>query len=681
MSAFEEPAPDPEVIPPPESPGPDPAAALESVPALSAEPVPGPSFFRSYSRPLLILVVNLVVFTLARVALLIVNRSDFSSLSASQVAGSFFRGLHFDTSIIFMILGLPFLCMILPFGWARGRLWQGIWGWFCFAALMVFILALAGDVIYFGYVHRHVGPEVTYVREIVDQVAFSAIKDYLWPVLGFLAAAAGFAWLWRRLLRHQPNSSTHFRWRIAIVLLAVPVLFYAQRGTIHGKRLKIIDAFAESSTPAAYLALNGPFSIFHSLDYSKPLKVDFYPLPEAVRTTQELLFAPGEIAADPEYPLLRGRPGRAGAKPNVVVVMVESWDAWYVDVIRKELGLPPLGITPCFDALCREGVLYPRFYANGQKSMDGMSSILCGFPKLPRSPYIGRGLEQSRLSYYAQSGLKEGYSTLFVQGSKRDSFRCDTIAAVGGFQVYRGAEDIPRVSECAGPGLVDSHIPWDHDMFAEASRLFAASPKPFAGFLFTASTHPPYAWLDERFQKFPPGTQQNRYMNSIFYFDWALGQLFEAARKAGYYENTIFIVTADHLSGGAGVRMDDLSTLHHVPCLIIAPGLAPGVDRRVGSQVDLLPTIIELAGWSQPHATLGRSLLDPSAGPERGAICIQGDVVVRIEADGWVAHNLERRVGGQSAGGEAKLQAMERRLLSVVESAATLHRQNRLVPR
>jgi phosphoglycerol transferase MdoB-like AlkP superfamily enzyme len=673
--------PDPELIAPPENPGPDPAAALESVPALTSEPGAVPTFLGSYSRPLLILAINLVVFTIARVALLIVNHSDFSTLPAGQVAWSFVRGVHFDASIIFMILGLPLLLMILPFDWARGRLWQGIWGWFCFAVLMVFILGLAGDVIYFGYVHRHVGPEVTYVREIVDQVAFSALKDYLWPVLGFLAAGAGFAWLWRRLLRHRPAPMTHRRWRFAVLLLAVPVLFYAQRGTVHGKRLKIIDAFADSSPPAAYLALNGPFSAFHSMDNSKPLKVNFYPLPEAIRATQELLFAPGEVAADAEYPLLRGRPGRAGPKLNVVVIMVESWDAWYLDVIRKDLGLPPLGISPCFDALSREGVLYPRFYANGQKSMDGMSSILCGFPKLPRSPYIGRGLEQSRLSYLGQSGLKEGYGTLFVQGSKRDSFRCDTIAAVGGFQIYRGAEDIPRVSECAGPGLVDSHIPWDHDMFFEASRLFVASPKPFAGFIFTASTHPPYAWYQDRFQKFPASPQQNRYMNSIYYFDWALGQFFEAARKAGYYENTIFVVTADHISGGAGVRMDDLSTLHHVPCLIIAPGLAPGIDRRIGSQVDLLPTIIELAGWGQPHATLGRSLLDSSAGADRGAMCVQGDVVVRVEADGWVAHNLERRVAGQAAGGEARLQAMERRLLSVVEAAATLHRQNRLVPR
>ncbi|HTF57296.1 MAG TPA: hypothetical protein VK661_08695, partial [Planctomycetota bacterium] len=339
MSEPLDPGPDPDVIPPPESPGPDPAAALESVPALPAEPETASTFFGFYSRPLLILAINLVVFTLARVALLIVNRPDFSTLSVSQVAWSFARGLHFDASIVIMILGLPLLFMILPFEWARGRLWQGIWGWLCFAVLMVFILGLAGDVIYFGYVHRHVGPEVTYVREIVDQVAFSALKDYLWPVLGFLAAATGFAWLWKRLLRHRPGPVAHLRWRIAVVLVAAPVLFYAQRGTVHGKRLKIIDAFADSSAPAAYLALNGPFSIFHSLDYSKPLKVDFYPLPEAVRTTQELLFTPGEIAADPEFPLLRGRPGRAGPKPNVVVIMVESWDAWYLDVIRKELGL------------------------------------------------------------------------------------------------------------------------------------------------------------------------------------------------------------------------------------------------------------------------------------------------------------------------------------------------------
>src|SRR5205823_2417289 len=116
----------------------------------------------------------------------------------------------------------------------------------------------------------------------------------------------------------------------------------------------------------------------------------------------------------------------------------------------------------------------------------------------------------------------------------------------------------------------------------------------------------------------------------------------------GWFDRTIFILIADHIGGpGYGLRRDDPATLHHIPCLILAPGLKPGVDRRIASQLDLIPTLADLAGWTAPQAALGTSLFaDPV--PGRGALCVQGNLVLRVEDGGFVLHSLVDRV--KSAG-------------------------------
>jgi hypothetical protein len=89
--------------------------------------------------------------------------------------------------------------------------------------------------------------------------------------------------------------------------------------------------------------------------------------------------------------------------------------------------------------------------------------------------------------------------------------------------------------------------------------------------------------------------------------------------------------------------------------------------------LDVLPTIATLAGWSTPQAALGNSLI--GGGPlGRGALCVEGNLVLRVEDRGYVLHDLSGRVA--ASGGDAE--GIERRLLSVVQVAYTLLRTNRI---
>jgi hypothetical protein len=631
----------------------------------------------AYALPGIVLGAHVLLFALARGAILLVYPDDFSTVPANLRAAALLRGFRFDAAVLCPGLGPPLLMLLLPWSWARTLRWQQIWGWACFGVFLGFAFILASDAVYFGYVHRHAGVETAQAAETLKAVSTSAVRAYPWALAGFVALAAILGWAWSRALNRPPPATLHRGVQAAIAALALVCLYFGERGTLSGKRLRMVHAFQDLPEPAAQLALNGPYCILHTLIHAKAVTAEFYPWKEALAAARDMVFAPAEVPSDPAFPLLRSRPAGSAERPNVVLIMLESWDASAVDAHRRQRDLAPLGFTPSYDALSREGVLFSRFYACGQRSMDGMSALLSGFPTLPGLPYLGQGLELSGLTGLGALGRQEGYDTWFIQASERDSFRCDAIAPRLGFDHYLGAEDIPE-DPPGRPRAILRGACWDHEMFAEAARRLSSSRRPFLAFLYTASTHPPFAWPEDRWKKRPGDGLDARYLNSLGYADWALGEFFARAKAAGWFERTVFVVTADHLGGPASeTSAGHPESRHHIPCLVLAPGLAPGVDRRIGSQLDVLPTIEELAGWRAPHAALGCSLrADPAAG--RGALCVEGNLVLRVEEGGFVLHDLSARVAEASFAEGGNAGAIERRLLSLVQTGYTLLRTNRI---
>lgn len=646
-----------------------------SQPDVAPPPAPASkarALLATYRLPAILLGAHFVAFFLARVLIRLAYPGDFAQVTAGTAAAAFLQGLRYDAAVIFPVLALPLLMLLLPLPWAHRPGWRKCWGWISFVIFVLFSFILAGDGYYFGVVHRHAGLEAVAIGESLKAVLAAAVHAHGFALFAFVALVAALSAGWKRLLDQDTPPVVHRGGQVALALAAALFLFYGERGTLSGKRLRSVHAFQSLPEPAAHLALNGPYCILHSLLHARPVRAEFYPWSQALRTAQEALFAPGEKAADPDFPLLRAREPAPGPRPNVVVIMLESWDAPAVDAHRREMGFAPLGATPCYDALAREGRLFARFYASGQRSMDGLSALLAGFPTLPGTPYLGRGLEQSTLSGLGHLGRREGYETWFLQSSERDSFRCDAIAPRLGFDHYLGAEDMPPEPPAESRSVLRGAC-WDHEMFAEANRRLASARRPFLAFLYTNTTHLPFFWPGERWKKREGGGPEDRYLNSLGYGDWALGRFFEGAKAAGWFDRTIFVVTADHRGGPAGPAGEPPEARHHIPGLILAPGVKPGVDRRIGSQLDVIPTIAALAGWGSPQAALGCSLLDDPP-PGRGALLVQGDLVLRIEEGGLVVHDLAGRV---SARGESA-DAVERRLLSITQAAYTLLKTNRI---
>jgi phosphoglycerol transferase MdoB-like AlkP superfamily enzyme len=454
------------------------------------------------------------------------------------------------------------------------------------------------------------------------------------------------------------------------------------RGGIGGKPISVGDAFFSGQAAQGHLALSGAFAISRAILESPPAAPQFMPEAEATQTVQlRLGGGEGSVFKTPGYPLQRSfapatSKDTTKPPPNVVVLMLESWGAQHIDALRTLDGAAPLGLTAQFDALAKTGRLYRHAYGNGQRSIQGASAILASQPTLPGMPFLGEGLEQNHLSFLGELARSQGYETFFLQSSEGASLRFDAIAARAGFDHYRGAEDIPELH--AKPKPPATWGTWDHNTLQAAHQQFAAAKKPFLGFVFTSTTHVPWMVPEERFHKVAGSADVDAFHNSLFYADWALGQLIAAAKAGGYYDNTIFVLVADHADEFVE-HASEVPNLYHIPLLFVGPGVSPGVDERIASQFDILPTLIELCGWQVDYAGWGRSLLGAAQPQGRASFGVRGSEVDWISADGWLSHNQERSTGQSANLAPQRAAQMQHDLLATYQLASQLQSSNRVL--
>jgi phosphoglycerol transferase MdoB-like AlkP superfamily enzyme len=378
-----------------------------------------------------------------------------------------------------------------------------------------------------------------------------------------------------------------------------------------------------------------------------------------------------EKPLDPDYPMLE----RYEEKPtgyNVVFVLLESWNFDYVDSFAGN----GYGVTPYVDALAKDGLRFTRFYAAGQRSIEGIQATLTGIPALKGLPRIDAGIGVSNFSRLGSIAKEQGYSTLFIQTSGRDSFKVQGIASATGFDDFYGKEDVPLLLDYPDPDA--SVFGWDYDTLQFMKKKLDGLKQPFLAYAFTGTTHEPYAPLPGQFMQHQPHDPngENGYLNTMSYADWSIGRFIEQARKSPWFDNTIFIFTADHTNHFQKGR--DVLQRFHTPFLIYAPGIIePGESRVIGSQLDVMPTIIDLLGLKEEFAALGKSLFKKGGdGQGEAFVTMGGQQIGLINQDGFILHDLQRLLESRGLD-KAMTQQMEMRLLAKDQLSYELLQANR----
>lgn len=296
--------------------------------------------------------------------------------------------------------------------------------------------------------------------------------------------------------------------------------------------------------------------------------------------------------------------------------------------------------TPNLDALAARGALFERAFSASSWTLPAHASMLTGlYP-------VGHGLRDDGVALPPQvPTLAEGLRRLGYHGVATVShvYVSSAFGLDRGFEVFddsltRGGTRNPRAARVVARFLEHVRAAPDAPVFGFVHFFdphWGYTPPPpydtrFADPGYDGPIDGSYASM-ERFltPDAPMAARDLRalvagYDAEIAYLDAQLGRLFEGLRAAGRLENAVVVFTADHGEefkehGGLGHGLTLYGEQLRVPLLIAGhPAFPPGTRRRDPvSPVDLLPTLLEIAGAPRPGASDGRSLLAPARDDDR----------------------------------------------------------------
>ncbi|NBA97302.1 LTA synthase family protein [Pseudomonas sp. R5(2019)] len=582
--------------------------------------------------------VIMLMLSLLRLALLIYNREMIGATPAMTFVEAFINGLRFDLRLV-VYLSVPLLLAIFS---ARAMAARGLFRfWLTITSSIALFLGLMEMDFYREFHQRLNGLVFQYVKE--DPKTVLSMLWHGFPVVRYLLAWAFVTWLLSlvfkgidRLTRPRSPYGASIAgaravapWYVrgGVFVLCLLIAVVSARGTLRqGPPLRWGDAYTTDSNFANQLGLNGTLSLIGAAKSRISEERDniwkaTLPQPEAQQTVRDLLLTPNDTLVDAESAAVRRDflPPQQNTLPirNVVVILMESFAGHSVGALGSNAN-----ITPYFDKLSKEGLLFDHFFSNGTHTHQGMFATMACFPNLPGFEYLMQTPEGS----HKLSGLPEllsarKYDDVYIYNG---DFAWDNQS---GFFSNQGMTTFIGRNDFVNPVFSDST--WgvsDQDMFDRAAQELEHNygKKPFYALLQTLSNHTPYALPKEL--PVAPVTDQgtlNQHLTAMRYSDWALGQFFEKARKAPYFKDTLFVVVGDHGFGNSQqITEMDLGRFH-VPLLLIGPGIQEKFGERnhtVGMQVDIVPTIMGRLGGETRHQCWGRDLLNLPEGDKGFAV-------------------------------------------------------------
>lgn len=323
------------------------------------------------------------------------------------------------------------------------------------------------------------------------------------------------------------------------------------------------------------------------------------------------------------YPLMKynlsfSKPGKRkgiwdrsrNIRPHIVILFMESFRA-------KDIGAygSSKGLTPAFDRLSENGWLWENFYANGMQTPRGALAALTSL-----YPYLGPSIQRSTPDFPLRglgSILKEyGYKTEFYHNGLLEFDKKVPFFSNLGFDTILGMKQLDPNHEFGRYGWGFPDIAFVK-ILAEKLNTYK-SESPLLLTIFTVTHHHPWEIPDPSLKVVEEEKldDYSRFQNSMHYSDHALGVFFKSLKK-DVLDRSIFLITSDtaqpmgeHHNNFGLVRYLYEENLR-IPLLIYAPGYIKEEQRfsETASQVDIMPTVLDMLNIKCSNHAIGRSLL------------------------------------------------------------------------
>ena len=292
--------------------------------------------------------------------------------------------------------------------------------------------------------------------------------------------------------------------------------------------------------------------------------------------------------------------GGSEIRRNIVLVTIESMSASYMERFGNTES-----ITPVLDSLYRLGMAFDRVYATGNRTVRGLEAVTLSLPPCPGQSIIKR---PNNAGMHSTGALlrEKGYNVTYFYGGNSYFDNMETFFSGNGYDIVDQKSYSPEEITFANIWGV-----CDEDAYRKVIRTLGEQSrdgKPFFAHVMTVSNHRPFTYTAGKIRI--PNDSKTR-AGGVLYTDYALGQFLAEASKQPWFDNTIFLITADHCASSAG-RTEIPLHKYHIPALIFAPGfVAPQQIEGIVSQIDLMPTLLSLLNMDYDSHFYGRSIFDP----------------------------------------------------------------------
>ncbi len=289
---------------------------------------------------------------------------------------------------------------------------------------------------------------------------------------------------------------------------------------------------------------------------------------------------------------------------NVVIVLMESMSSEFLGALGN-----PKGLTPNLDSLASKGLFFTNLYATGTRTVRGMESVTLSIPPAAGTSIVKQADGKEIFSAGYVFGEKD-YSTSFIYGGHGYFDNMNTFFASNGFKTIVDKTDM-------SPEEISFSNVWgvsDENLFEKALKQFDKeyeSNKNFFSLIMTTSNHRPYTYPEGKID-IPSHTGRD---GAIKYADFAVGELVKNAQKKPWFKDTVFVFIADHCASSAG-KTDLPIHKYKIPLIIYSPSfIEPSKIDTLSSQIDVIPTILGLLGWSYESKFYGSNILSPEFKP------------------------------------------------------------------
>jgi len=407
-------------------------------------------------------------------------------------------------------------------------------------------------------------------------------------VLGIAVTLAALAiYLLRRSIKPGFDYVVRFRERLVAfapyaVVLALAVAFYPTNA------LSLSSNRVENE-----LVQNGHSSFFRA---ARTSDIDYESYYASARPADNLHLLETELAPDGAQftQLALGKMNRRHAarpdglgKLNVIVVSSESFGAEF-----SKLHGADKDWTPNFDSYAKQGLWFANTYASGTRTARGLEAITSSFPPIPTVSILRRPGNQA-VGSWGKVMNDLGYQSSFLYGGYGYFDDMNTFFAGNGFQVL-DRTDIDKVRFENVWGVADE------DLFDRAIQHYGEqykAGKPFFSIIMTTSNHKPFTFR-AGLEKLGIPEEGGGRQAGVRYADYALGYFLREAARQPWFDDTVFVVVADHGARVYGKAEIPLET-YEIPLMIYSPRhLAPRQIDTMMTQIDIAPTVLGLLGLS-----------------------------------------------------------------------------------